>query len=104
MTTPQGHTILVVEDQPPQRALLTEILREAGYEVEEAWNGEEALSAVTGLLASGRRLSLILLDMKLPYLNGTDVLRYLPTTGVYVPVAAISAHDELLAAVARCCA
>jgi CheY-like chemotaxis protein len=98
MAAPRGPIVLVVEDQPPQRALLAETLTEAGYEVEEAWNGEEAITAVERLLARRGRLGLILLDMKLPYRDGLDVLRHLATTGAPVPVVAISAHDDLLAA------
>jgi two-component system response regulator (stage 0 sporulation protein F) len=98
MITPRRCTVLVVEDQPPQRALLCDALRIAGYNVAEAWNGEQAIEALDGLLRPDQDLCLVLLDMKLPYLDGLDVLRHLATIGAYIPVVALSAHDEMLAA------
>jgi CheY-like chemotaxis protein len=62
------HRILVVDDYAGARYLRGRILTDAGYEVFEAENGEEALRQ-----AGAVRPSLILLDVNLPDISGTEV-------------------------------
>jgi DNA-binding response OmpR family regulator len=57
--------VLVVEDDAATRALLREVLEEAGYAVREAADGAAGLR-----LARTTRPALILLDLRLPYLDG----------------------------------
>ena len=57
--------ILVVEDDDAIRALVTEVLRDDGYEVSEACNGIEALEYV-----SHHRPDLIVLDLMMPVMDG----------------------------------
>src|SRR5947209_13816973 len=57
--------ILVVEDDASIRGLLSEVLRDDGYEVSEASNGVEALEAV-----GERRPDLIVLDLMMPVMDG----------------------------------
>jgi CheY-like chemotaxis protein len=64
--------VLIVDDYPGARYLRSRILSDAGYEVLEASSGEEALR-----IASERRPSLVLLDVNLPDVNGTEVCRRL---------------------------
>ncbi len=60
--------ILVVDDDPNIRELLTQELSEAGYQVRVAGNGREALSQVRA-----ERPDLIVLDVMMPEMNGFDV-------------------------------
>ncbi len=64
--------ILVVEDNALNRRLFTHVLELSGFEVSEAVDGPEALSAI-----AANRPDLVLLDLDLPRLNGLDVLRRL---------------------------
>jgi len=57
--------ILVVEDDAAIRALVSEVLRDDGYEVSEATNGAEALEFV-----GGHRPDLIVLDLMMPVMDG----------------------------------
>ena len=57
--------ILVVEDDEAIRGLVSEVLRDDGYDVSEASNGIEALEAV-----SARRPDLIVLDLMMPVMDG----------------------------------
>jgi two-component system response regulator AtoC len=62
-------TILVVDDEPAMRLLLTSILKDEGHEVTAASSGEEALQ----LLAS-RHYHLVVTDLKMPGLSGLELL------------------------------
>jgi CheY-like chemotaxis protein len=63
-------TILVVEDEPGLNKAYQIILTTAGYEVSSALNGEEALK-----LASDPEPALILLDLRMPIMDGIEFLR-----------------------------
>ena len=70
--------ILVVEDQEDNRQILRDLLGNAGYAMQEAENGQDALTAV-----AKQRPDLILMDIQLPILDGYEATRRLkadPTT------------------------
>lgn len=81
--------VLVVDDEPDIRLLIRVNLVAAGYEVLEAESGREAIDFL-----AGEEPDLVLLDLRLPGLDGWDVLEHLKEHGVAqrVPVVAISAH------------
>ena len=62
--------ILVVDDQPKNIELLEAYLVPQGYEIVKAANGEEALGKL-----SGNQIDLILLDVKMPGMDGFEVIR-----------------------------
>ena len=66
------HTVLVVEDEPDQRAVIRMTLRLSGYDVCEAGSGEDALSQLDVL-----RPDALVLDIRLPGIDGLEVLAYL---------------------------
>lgn len=83
--------ILAVDDTPASLKLLTDILKEEGYEVRSAISGELALHA-----AAGEPPELILLDIRMPEMDGFEVCRRLkanPSTR-NVPVIFVSAMSE----------
>jgi two-component system, cell cycle response regulator DivK len=57
--------ILVVEDQPDGRQIIRDMLTGTDYEITEAENGEEALTAI-----AKQRPDLILMDIQLPIMDG----------------------------------
>lgn len=61
--------ILIVEDDPFLLSILAEKLKESGFDVETAADGEEGLSKI-----KGGNFELILLDMVLPKIDGFKVL------------------------------
>ena len=68
--------ILAVDDSPSMRGMIAYILRQAGYEVLEADDGEKALA-----LAKSRRVDLVLTDQNMPNMDGLTLvtsLRELP--------------------------
>ncbi len=84
-------SILAVDDTPASLKLLTDLLKEDGYEVRAAINGELALHA-----ASQNPPELVLLDIRMPGMDGYEVCRRLkaqPSTRD-VPVIFVSAATE----------
>ena len=70
MVTMNGKKLLIVEDEQDIRELYSEILRDEGYEVTEAWDGEVGLkTALSG------RFDIILLDVMLPKVDGLKILK-----------------------------
>ena len=80
--------ILVVDDEPYITDLLAAALRFEGFEVEVAPTGNDALTA-----AAHERPALILLDVMLPDLEGTEVCRRLRASGVDTPILFLTARD-----------
>ncbi|MEO5620069.1 MAG: phosphate regulon transcriptional regulator PhoB [Cypionkella sp.] len=84
-------TVLLVEDEPAQRAVLSYNLEAEGFAVQTADNGEDALA----LIAEGAP-DLILLDWMMPHVSGIEVCRRLKarpeTRGI--PIIMLSARSE----------
>jgi CheY-like chemotaxis protein len=81
--------ILLVEDNPLNRDVLSRRLTRRGYEVVTAEDGEEALSQ-----ACAEAPDIILMDLNMPKLNGWDAtkrLKQMPET-MHLRVIALSAH------------
>jgi CheY-like chemotaxis protein len=85
-----GHRILLVEDNPQNRYLVTFLLEKNGYEVVAAEDGEEALA----LLAS-KTPDLILMDMQLPKMDGYEATRRIKADEAHreIPLVALTAHS-----------
>lgn len=83
--------VLLVEDEPAQRAVLTYNLEAEGFEVQTADNGEDALQ-----LIAETPPDLILLDWMMPHVSGIEVCRRLKarpeTRGI--PIIMLSARSE----------
>jgi CheY-like chemotaxis protein len=92
-------TILVVEDDPDLRQLTTEFLREAGYFVESAVDGVDALEK----LRSTGAISLVVLDLNMPRMNGFEFRerQQADPTLAAIPVIAVTAYGQLAEQIAR---
>ena len=69
-----GATILVVDDDDAIRTLVTKVLVRERFEVEQASNGEQALTK----LRAGA-FGTVVLDLMMPVLSGFEVIQYLET-------------------------
>ena len=81
--------VLVVDDEPDAVELLQEFLTSKGYEVLAASSGEAALRTV-----KEERPHLILLDVRMPGMNGLDVLRQVRQFDQEVGVIMVTAVNE----------
>ena len=83
--------ILVVDDEATVLDVAKVALERAGYEVQVARNGAEAVELVR---AAPDRFSAILLDLSMPGLSGTDVLGEIRLVNQHVPVLLCSGYSE----------
>lgn len=86
--------ILVVDDERAIRNSLKEILMDEGYEVDVAEDGPSAIEA-----AGKERYDVIFCDIKMPGMEGTEVLSKLAEDGVDSAVVMISGHGDIQTAV-----
>ena len=83
------HTVLVVDDDTSILDTVSSILSGEGYDVVSASTGQEALEAV-----SRTRPLLILLDMRMPVMDGWAVARALREQGIKVPIVVMTAAES----------
>jgi CheY-like chemotaxis protein len=81
--------ILLVEDQLLMQQVELALLAKAGYQAELASNGEEAL-----VKATQHRYDLILMDVCLPDIEGTEVTQRLRAAAITSPIVAMSGNDD----------
>lgn len=86
--------ILVVDDERPIRNSLKEILMDEGYDVDTAEDGMTACE-----MAEKERYDVIFCDIKMPKMEGTEVLSKLNADGVDSAVIMISGHGDIDTAV-----
>ncbi len=84
------HRLLVCDDEMLVRDFLTEQLRDEGYDVDEAKDGIECLS-----LIEKHRPDALLLDLRMPNMDGMTVIRKMREMGVTIPILVISSHEDL---------
>ena len=89
------HSILVVDDEPNYLIILSELLRDEGYEIFTAPNGKEGLAIVQEV-----DLDLIITDMQMPGMDGLQLLEKIKEGNAHLPVIMITAFAEVDKAVA----
>src|SRR6266516_3211785 len=82
-------SLLLVDDDPGVLELLHEYFAAQGYKVALASNGEAALSSVRA-----QRPDLVLLDIRMPGLDGVEVLRRLRRHDATLPVVMVTANED----------
>lgn len=80
MTKSDKRVVLVVEDDPPVRELLDDVLQDEGYEVVAVHDGPSALTVIESL-----RVDLITLDLDLPGLTGSEFLELMRRRKIDLP-------------------
>jgi DNA-binding NtrC family response regulator len=88
---------LIVDDETNVRLMLRTALEAVGYQVIEAAEGHAALERLRHVSSS---CDLILLDLKMPRMDGTELLSHLRALGNIIPVVILTAHGSIPDAVA----
>ncbi len=86
--------ILIVDDEAPIRLTLGALLRRAGYDVTAAENGEAAVA-----LLDQRRFDLLLIDLKMPGIDGMQVVREAQQRDPDVVLIILTGHGSLESAI-----
>lgn len=89
------YSILVVDDEPNYLIVLSELLRDEGFEVFTASSGKDGMSQVLEV-----DLDLVLTDMQMPVMNGLQFLDAIKEINTNLPVIMITAFAEVDKAVA----
>lgn len=82
--------VLVVDDQNGIRVLLMEVFNSEGYETYQAANGKMALEIVRC-----ESPDLVLLDMKIPGMDGLEILKHIKEVNPDIKVIMMTAYGEL---------
>jgi DNA-binding NtrC family response regulator len=85
-------TILIADDDPIQRRLLTEMIKRAGYDALAVESGEAALKTIE---QAAPAIDLLVLDLVMPDLDGMGVLGRLKERGIALPVIVQTAHGSI---------
>lgn len=83
-----NQTVLVVDDDARLRGLLRDFLQKEQWQVEEAADGVEALTAI-----AAKRPAIVILDLMMPRLDGIEVCRRVRQTS-QVPIIMLTARDD----------
>jgi DNA-binding NtrC family response regulator len=86
-------TILIADDDPVQRRLLTEMVKRFGYDPVTVENGQEAIDRLTD--SNATRIDVAILDLVMPELDGMGVLGAMREKGVQVPSIVQTAHGSI---------
>lgn len=89
------HTLLVVDDEPNYLVVLSELLQEEGFEVLTAQSGDEGLK-----VARENDLDMVITDMRMPGMDGFQLLQELKIYNKALPVIMVTAFGEVEKAVA----
>src|SRR5262249_38204229 len=84
-----GKTVCVVDDDASLRRSLGNLLTSAGFRVETFPSGEEFLDSV-----DRSHIGCLLLDVRMPGMNGIAVLSRLVSSGARIPVIMLTAHGD----------
>lgn len=86
----RDYSLLIVDDQPGVRRLLYEAFNDEGYRVRMAGGGQEALKMVSQQIPD-----IILLDIRMPVMNGLETLEEIRKIDPDMPVLMMTAYGEL---------
>ncbi len=86
--------ILIIDDEKPIRRTVAEILEFEKYKVDQAEDGEQGLSMI-----KNKKYDLVLCDIKMPKMDGIDVLTEVQKMDEIVPMVMISGHGTIETAV-----
>jgi two-component system, NtrC family, nitrogen regulation response regulator NtrX len=94
MAAPNKATVLIIDDEASIRESLRMILEYEGYRVEEAEGGKAALAKLGDRIPDA-----VLLDIKMPEMDGLDLLSAFRERGYEMPVVMITGHGDVETAV-----
>ncbi|MFH0790766.1 MAG: diguanylate cyclase [Candidatus Omnitrophota bacterium] len=86
--------ILIVDDEEVMRSLMRDVLTDAGYKVDTVLCGEEAIDKI-----KQNEISILVTDLKMPGMDGTEVLRKVKAINSDICVIVVTAYPSLESAI-----
>jgi PAS domain S-box-containing protein len=87
----RGRRVLLAEDTEDIREILEALVARTGAEIDAVENGAEAVERVFEALAEGRPYDVVLMDLKMPEMDGFEATERLRSSGFKQPVIALTA-------------
>ncbi|HSF66380.1 MAG TPA: response regulator [Nitrospiraceae bacterium] len=90
-----SRVILVVDDSPTMRGMVSHALNEAGFETKEAENGKDALIKLTTMEVGGTKPDVIVTDINMPEMDGIELVREIRKLSAFkhVPVLVLTTDN-----------
>ena len=90
-----ARVILVVDDSPTMRGMVSHALNEAGFETKEAENGKDALIKLTTMEVGGAKPDVIVTDVNMPEMDGIELVREIRKLSAFkhVPVLVLTTDN-----------
>jgi len=90
-----SRVILVVDDSPTMRGMVSHALNEAGFETKEAENGKDALIKLTMMEEGGTKPDVIVTDINMPEMDGIELVREIRKLSAFkhVPVLVLTTDN-----------
>ncbi len=86
--------IVIIDDSLTIRAILELVLKNLGYAIQHAENGEDALKKIKKIIESGDGISLCIVDLSMPVMDGTTFLEEFKKTDRYTPVIMLTTESN----------
>jgi CheY-like chemotaxis protein len=90
-----SYRVLVAEDCPDSRMLITEMLEQSGLNVTSVCNGKECLDGALEAWKSDTPFDVILMDIQMPEMDGHTAARQLRANGYTLPIVAMTARSSI---------
>ena len=99
MNSPAPLSVMIVDDEAPARARLRDLLADVAGEqpntvVAEAGNGLLALEAIAGLIGTGVNVDVVLVDIRMPTMDGIELVRHLALLEKPPGIIFVTAYDS----------
>ncbi|MBL8027791.1 MAG: response regulator [Fibrobacteres bacterium] len=86
--------IVVAEDEEGIRNILVEALESEGYNVTGTSDGSMALKIVNTMYSEGKHIDLLISDIKMPVMNGIELIENLEKRGIFAPVLVLTGYGD----------
>ncbi len=87
--------VLVVDDEDAIRFLLVSELEAEAYDVQSAGDGDEAIGLIRAKGEQGEKFDVVLLDIKMPKVDGFEVLKYIKANNPESKVIMVTAYADV---------
>lgn len=86
--------ILIAEDEAQTRRAISVVLENAGYLVQEAANGADAVDCLLNASCNSEKVDLLLTDIVMPEMSGLELVEMISKKNISIPIIIISGYRD----------